>query len=288
MSNKAGVLYVVATPIGNLADIGRRAIEVLSAVDLVVAEDTRHTGRLLRHLGIDRPQTACHEHNEREVTDGLAAKLLGGASLALVSDAGTPLVSDPGFRLVRAAREAGVEVVPVPGPCAAVAALSVAGLPTDRFAFEGFLPAREAARRARLEELAGETRTLVFYEAGRRLAACLADLRRCFGAGRRAVLARELTKLHETVIAAELGELETRVADDPDQARGESVLVVAGASAPDSDRDRETDRLLGVLLDEGLPVSRAAAVAARICDVPKRRLYARAQELHDTRGGRGE
>lgn len=281
MSNSTGVLYVVATPIGNLADIGQRAVDTLRQVDLVVAEDTRHSGRLLRHLGIATSLAACHEHNERAAVDGLVARLRAGSDLALISDAGTPLVSDPGFRLVRAARAAGVSVVPIPGPCAAIAALSVAGLPTDRFVFEGFLPARHAARVARLEALVGETRTLVFYEAGRRLGACLADLCAVFGADRPAVLARELTKLHETVLDERLAELAARVAGDPDQARGESVLLVAGAPEQPGDVALEVGRLLETLLEEGITVSRAAAIAARVSGLPKRELYARAQALHD-------
>jgi 16S rRNA (cytidine1402-2'-O)-methyltransferase len=263
VSNSTGVLYVVATPIGNLADIGQRAVDTLRQVDLVVAEDTRHSGRLLRHLGI--------------ATSLAAWRLRAGSDLALISDAGTPLVSDPGFRLVRAARAAGVSVVPIPGPCAAIAALSVAGLPTDRFVFEGFLPARHAARVARLETLVGETRTLVFYEAGRRLGACLADLCAVFGADRPAVLARELTKLHETVLDERLDELAARVAGDPDQARGESVLLVAGAPEQPGDVALEVGRLLETLLEEGITVSRAAAIAARVSGMSKRELYARAQ-----------
>ncbi len=285
MSNRLGVLFVVATPIGNLADIGQRARDVLAAVDLVVAEDTRHSRRLLRHFGITTPLTAFHEHNERTAVAGLLAHLREGRDLALVSDAGTPLVSDPGYRLVRAARESGITLVPVPGPCAAIAALSVAGLPTDRFTFEGFLPPRHAARVARLGELVGETRTLVFYEAGRRLAACLEDLVTVFGAGRPAVLARELTKVHETVLDGDLGRLARRVADDPEQALGEAVLLVGGAAEARDAAAIEVDRLLQALLDEGVAVSRAAAIAARAGGGSKRELYARAQALHDARDG---
>ena len=283
MSNSSGVLYVVATPIGNLGDLGPRAVDTLREVDLVVAEDTRHSGQLLRHFGIATPLAACHEHNERAVVDGLLARLQAGSALALISDAGTPLVSDPGFRLVRAARAAGVRVVPIPGPCAAIAALSVAGLPTDRFAFEGFLPARRAARVARLEALVRETRTLVFYEAGRRLGACIADLVEVLGSDRHAVLARELTKLHETVLDGTRGELAARVAADPDQARGESVLLVDGVAEARTGVALEVDRLLKALLGEGLAVSRVAAIAVRVSGLPKRELYARAQELHDAR-----
>ncbi|HRO28513.1 MAG TPA: 16S rRNA (cytidine(1402)-2'-O)-methyltransferase, partial [Luteimonas sp.] len=196
----AGVLHVVATPIGNLGDLSPRAQAVLGAVDAICAEDTRHTRHLLAQFGIATPLLALHEHNEGEVVQRLVARLLAGESLALVSDAGTPLVSDPGFRLVRAAREAGVRVSPVPGPSALVAALSVAGLPSDRFAFEGFLPAKASARRERLLALAGEPRTLIFYESSHRIGDMLADAAAAFGGERRAVLARELTKLFETVL----------------------------------------------------------------------------------------
>jgi 16S rRNA (cytidine1402-2'-O)-methyltransferase len=288
MVSTAGVLYVVATPIGNLADLGQRALATLAEVDLVAAEDTRHSQRLLGHYGITTRLVALHEHNERGAVAGLVDQLLHGTRIALISDAGTPLISDPGFRLVRAARSAGVAVVPVPGPCAAICALSVAGLPTDRFVFEGFLPARAAARRARLEALADETRTLVFYEAGRRLAACLDDLCATFGRDRPAVLARELTKLHETVLDADLGTLAERVASDPDQRLGESVLLVGGAPEAATQMALDVERLLEALLAEGIAVSRAAAVAARVSGLPKRTLYARAQALHDARGPRSE
>jgi len=283
VSNRGGVLYVVATPIGNLGDIGRRALEVLAGVDLVAAEDTRHSRRLLGHYGITTRLFALHEHNERVAAERLVERLREGHSIALVSDAGTPLVSDPGFRLVRAARAAGLAVVPVPGPCAAICALSVAGLPTDRFVFEGFLPAKAAARRSRLAELVGETRTLVFYEAGRRLAECLQDLVGAFGGERPAVLARELTKLHETVLDADLATLATRVADDPEQTLGEIVLLVGGAPATSSVDEAAVRNLLAALLDEGLAVSRTAAVAARVTGQPRKTLYALAQALHDGR-----
>ena len=282
VSNKAGVLYVVATPIGNLADISQRALEILADVDLIAAEDTRHSRRLLGRYGIATRLVALHEHNERGAVGGLVEKLEHGGRVALISDAGTPLISDPGFRLVREARRAGIDVVPVPGPCAAICALSVAGLPTDRFVFEGFLPARSAARRARLQVLASETRTLVFYEAGRRMAACLDDLCVAFGDERPAVLARELTKLHETVLDADLTTLARRVATDPEQCLGESVLLVGGAPEPDSADAESARQLIEVLLDEGLPVSRAAAIAARVTGQSKRAVYALAQALHDT------
>jgi len=280
VSNRHGTLYVVATPIGNLADISQRALATLAAVDLVVAEDTRHSRRLLDHHGIRAKLTSLHEHNERAAVPGLVARLAAGSDLALISDAGTPLISDPGFRLVRGAREAGIDVVPLPGPCAAITALSVAGLPTDRFVFEGFLPARRSQRLAHLALLRGETRTLIFYESGRRLAETLSDLVETCGAQRPAVLARELTKIHETLIDGTLDELQQRVADDPDQVRGEIVLLVAGASDEEA-QQAEPRRLLAALLDEGLAASRAAAVAARFCNLPRRQLYRLVQEIRD-------
>ncbi len=279
----AGCLYVVATPIGNLADISARAREVLAAVALVAAEDTRHTGRLLAHLGIDRPLLSLHEHNESGRAPALVARLLAGESVALVSDAGTPLVSDPGFALVRSALAAGVAVSPVPGPCAAVAALSVAGLPTDRFCFEGFLPARPAARRSRLQELAAEPRTLVFYEAPQRLADCLADMAAAFGADREAAIARELTKLYESVYHGRLGELAERVAADADMRRGEIVCTVAGAPARPGGGGQELDRVLGVLL-QTLPVSQAAGIAASLTGERRNTCYQRAMALAGATG----
>jgi 16S rRNA (cytidine1402-2'-O)-methyltransferase len=271
----AGTLYVVATPIGNLGDVTARARETLAQVDVVAAEDTRHSGRLLASLGLDRPMLSLHEHNEAARAGEIVSTLRAGRSVALVSDAGTPLVSDPGFRVVAAVREAGLRVVPLPGPCAAIAALSVAGLPTDRFCFEGFLPAKPAARRARLGELASETRTLVFYEAPHRVAETLADLGAAFGAQRRAVLARELTKLHETVYADTLGALGERAQSDADMNRGEAVLIVAGAEpAPGGDEEAAVDLrvLLTALLAE-LPVSRAVDVAVKVTGQRRNRVY---------------
>ncbi len=273
-----GTLYVVATPIGHLGDISARAREVLGAVTLVAAEDTRHTGRLLKALGVSRPMLSLHEHNERERAGEVIGRLRAGEDVALVSDAGTPLVSDPGFSLVRAAIEAGVRVVPVPGACAAIAALSVAGLPTDRFCFEGFLPARRAARRTRLAELAGETRTLVFYEAPQRIREALEDAAGAFGAGRRAVIARELTKLHESLYHGSLGELAGRAAGDEDMARGEIVMMVAGAEERPAEEGADLDRTLQTLL-KFMPASRAAAVAAELTGARRNDCYRRALEL---------
>lgn len=267
----AGTLYVVATPIGNLGDMTTRAVEVLRAVSVIAAEDTRHSARLLSHFGIDTPTVALHEHNERNVAPRLVARLLGGEDLALIADAGTPLVSDPGFHLVRLAREAGVRVVPVPGASAAMAALSAAGLPSDRFTFEGFLPAKAAARRKRLQVLVDEPRTLVFYEAPHRLLETLADMAGIFGSGRRAVLARELTKTFETLHGDSLANLLAWAQADADQQKGEMVLVVEGAGEAAVD-EAEARRILGLLLQE-LPLGQACALAAKITGLKKKALY---------------
>jgi 16S rRNA (cytidine1402-2'-O)-methyltransferase len=267
-----GTLHVVATPIGNLGDLSPRALEVLRSVDAVCAEDTRHSRRLLAHFGIERPLLAVHEHNEEEIAAKLVERLLAGESLALVSDAGTPLVSDPGFRLVRAARAAGVRVSPVPGPSALVAALSVAGLPSDRFVFEGFLPAKASARRERLAMLAAEPRTLVFYESAHRIEETLADCVAAFGGERPAALARELTKLFETVLDGTLGELQSRVGSDPDQRKGEFVLLLRGAGE-DADAKVAEGRRLYAKLCEHLKPSQAAKLAAELSGAPRKTLY---------------
>ncbi len=275
--NTPGTLYVVATPIGNLEDISARALRVLREVKLIAAEDTRHSARLMQHFGIGTPLVACHEHNEREQGSRLVQRLLAGDDLALVSDAGTPLISDPGYHLVRNARAAGVRVVPVPGACALIAALSASGLPSDRFVFEGFLPARSTARRQRLQAVVEEPRTLIFYEAPHRLLECLADLRELFGAERPAVLGRELTKTFETIKGAPLGELHDWVAADSNQQRGECVLLVEGWQAPEGEDtlSAEALRVLDLLLAE-LPLKRAAALAAEITGVRKNLLYQQA------------
>ncbi len=270
----AGTLFVVATPIGNLEDISARAVRVLTEVALIAAEDTRHSQRLLQHFGINTPLQACHEHNERDQGGRFIARLLAGEDVALISDAGTPLISDPGFHLVRQARAAGVRVVPIPGACALVAALSAAGLPSDRFIFEGFLPAKSTARCARLETIKEEPRTLIFYEAPHRLLESLQDMGKVFGADRLAVLARELTKTFETLKGLPLGELSKWVASDANQQRGECVLLVAGWQAPEGDSavSAEALRVLDLLLED-LPVKRAAAVAAEITGARKNVLY---------------
>ena len=268
----AATLHVVATPIGNLGDLSPRAREVLADVAAVCAEDTRRSGQLLAHFGIDTPLLALHEHNEQQLAERLVARLLAGESLALVSAAGTPLVSDPGYRLVRAARAAGIRVSPVPGPSALIAALSVAGLPSDRFAFEGFLPAKASARRERLGELAGEARTLVFYESSHRIDESLADLRVAFGDGRPAVLARELTKLFETVLDGSLADLHARVVADPDQRKGEFVLVVQGRGE-DADATLVEGLRVYAILARHLPPSAAAKLAAEITGASRKALY---------------
>jgi 16S rRNA (cytidine1402-2'-O)-methyltransferase len=272
MTTAAGRLWVVATPIGNLDDMTQRAIDVLKRVERIAAEDTRHSAPLMARFGIRAPLTALHEHNEREEGERLVARMLAGAEIALISDAGTPLISDPGFRLVRAARAAGLAVSPVPGACAAIAALSVAGLPSDRFVFEGFLPAKASARRERLGELSAETRTLVFYESSHRVRESLVDMAEVFGATRGAVLARELTKLFETVIDSNLGDLVEQVTADPNQQRGEFVLLIAGNPVQEDDRLVQGRRVFALLRAE-LPPARAAKLAAAISGAPRKALY---------------
>ncbi|PNG09393.1 16S rRNA (cytidine(1402)-2'-O)-methyltransferase [Stutzerimonas stutzeri] len=270
----AGTLYVVATPIGNLEDISARALRVLREVALIAAEDTRHSSRLLAHFGIQTPLAACHEHNERDEGGRFLGRLLAGDDVALISDAGTPLISDPGYHLVRQARAAGIRVVPVPGACALVAALSAAGLPSDRFIFEGFLPAKAAGRRTRLEQLKDEPRTLIFYEAPHRILECLGDLQEVFGGERAVVLGRELTKTFETLQGMPLSELRAWVEADANQQRGECVLVVGGWQAPEGEDavSAEALRVLDLLLAE-MPLKRAAALAAEITGVRKNLLY---------------
>jgi len=269
-----GSLYVVATPIGNLDDISARALTVLRNVALIAAEDTRHSARLMQHFGIGTPLAACHEHNEREQGGRFLTRLLAGEDVALISDAGTPLISDPGYHLVRQARAAGIAVVPVPGACALIAALSAAGLPSDRFIFEGFLPAKAAGRRARLEQVKEEPRTLIFYEAPHRILECLQDMQAVFGDERPALLARELTKTFETLKGMPLAELAAWVAADSNQQRGECVVLVAGWQAPEGEEavSAEAMRVLNLLLAE-MPLKRAAALAAEITGVRKNVLY---------------
>jgi 16S rRNA (cytidine1402-2'-O)-methyltransferase len=244
----------------------------LKSVAAVCAEDTRHTRQLLAHYGVEKPLLALHEHNEGEIADKLVARLAAGDSLAVVSVAGTPVVSDPGIRLVRAGRAAGIKVSPIPGASAVIAALSVAGLASDRFVFEGFLPAKAAARRERLARLASEPRTLVFYESAHRIEDSLADMAAAFGAERPAVLARELTKLFETVLDGALVDVRAQVAADPNQRRGEFVVIVQGAG-DDADAKVVEGRRLYTKLSEYLPPSTAAKVAADLSGAPRKALY---------------
>lgn len=263
------MIYVVATPIGNLTDITARAVEVLRSVDRIAAEDTRHSGQLLKHLQINKPLIALHDYNEREQCVRL---LDAGGDIALISDAGTPLISDPGYHLVRLAHERGVQVVPIPGPCALIAALSASGLPTDRFCFEGFLSAKQHARLESLHALQSEPRTMVFYEAPHRIVETLQDMLTVFGAARHVVLARELTKQFETIKYANLQQLLDFVVADANQQRGEFVLVVAGCVAEKTALNPEALRVLEILLTE-LSVKQAAALAAKITGISKNILY---------------
>lgn len=265
-------LYVVATPIGNLGDISQRALAVLAAADLVAAEDTRHSARLLHHYSIDVPLQAYHDHSDARAQARIMACLAADGVVVLVSDAGTPLISDPGYRLVRDAQEQGYRVIPVPGACAAVAALSASGLPTDRFLFEGFLPAKAGARAARLQALATETATLVFFEAPHRVAETLEAMVAAFGAEREALLARELTKTFETLRRAPLAELSAFVAADSNQQRGEIVLAVSGQRGREQELTPDITRLL-LRLAEELPAKRASAVVADLTGLRKKVLY---------------
>lgn len=278
-NSAAGRLYVVATPIGNLGDFSPRAVETLRACSVIAAEDTRHTGTLMRHFDISTPLVSLHDHNERQRSPELVERMRGGESIALVSDAGTPAISDPGYQLVSAAAAAGVDILAIPGPCAALAAVSIAALPSDRFCFEGFLPARGAARRARLQALASEARTLVFYESPHRVRETLEDCRDSFGAARRAAVAREMTKIHESLYRGSLAELCARSQRDDDFVRGEIVIVIAGAPpAPESALGAELDRVLTLLLAE-LPLKQAARLGARILGVRDNEAYKRALQL---------
>jgi 16S rRNA (cytidine1402-2'-O)-methyltransferase len=273
----SGTLYVVATPIGNLDDLSPRARQTLAEADLVAAEDTRHSGRLLSHIGAKPRLIALHEHNEAELVGRLIVELENGKSVALISDAGTPLVSDPGYRLVAAAHEHGIKVSPIPGASALTAALSAAGLPTDRFCFEGFLPAKQKARRDALAALGREERTIVFYESVHRIADSLADMAMTFGEDRGAFVGRELTKLHEQCLHGTLGELVRAINDGSLVGKGEFVVAVAGSTV-EQESSLDTDRLLLALVDR-LSAKDAAAIAAKATGGKKNALYKRVLEL---------
>ena len=280
MTSNSGVLYVVATPIGNLADITDRAKTVLGTVELIAAEDTRHTGRLLQHLNINSKLISLHDHNERQKAFILVEHLQKGKNIALVSDAGTPLISDPGFFLVREVREAGIKVIPIPGACAMVTALSASGIATDRFIFEGFLPSKAGARRKQLQSLANESRTLVFYESTHRIEDCLTDMGETFGNKRQATIARELTKTFETIHSDSLENLVIWMQSDSDQKRGEFVVIVAGNQQSLTASEAEADRIVD-LITPHLSLALATSVAADITGERKKNLYQRALQRKD-------
>ncbi|MCA4813997.1 16S rRNA (cytidine(1402)-2'-O)-methyltransferase [Acinetobacter towneri] len=271
-------LFVVATPIGHLDDMSYRAIDVLKSVSLIAAEDTRTSAQLMKHFNISTPLTACHEHNESNKIDILIQKLLNGEDIALISDAGTPLISDPGFKLVRAAQANGIRVIPVPGACAAIAALSAVGLPSDRFSFQGFLASKQSQRLQQLEKLKDETQTLIFYEAPHRILDSVKDMAAVFGADRPVGFAREITKTFETIKKMTLGELAEFIAADHHQQKGEIVLVVGGASEEKDMEQEKLDQLLQRLLQD-LSVKAASQLAADLTGIKKKIAYQRALEL---------
>lgn len=278
-----GTLYVVATPIGNLDDLSPRATRTLASVDVVAAEDTRHSGRLLNHLGIQKRMIALHDYNEKDRAAGILTELEAGRDVALISDAGTPLISDPGYILVREARAAGHKVSPIPGPCALVAALSAAGLPTDRFLYVGFLPAKRSGRRASLESLGSEVATLVFYESPHRILESVRDIAEVLGSDREIVLGREITKAFETFYSGSVAEVLAELERDPHGSRGEFVVMVRGAMARADTGEAATmdvDRIIRVLLAE-LPVKKVAKMAAELTGLSKNELYQRALTLKD-------
>jgi 16S rRNA (cytidine1402-2'-O)-methyltransferase len=272
MSRKKGRLFVIATPIGNLDDITERAVKVLESVDVIAAEDTRHSKKLLQHFGIKTPMIPLHEHNEKRQVPHLIRQLEEGQSIGLISDAGTPLISDPGYRLVQAAHDSGNPPVPVPGPSALAAMLSVAGLPVDHFIFEGFLPARGSARRSHLQNLVAETRSLVFYESSHRIMDSLNDMSEVFGPERQCSVGRELTKKFESLYRDSLQSVLDVLAADEQQQRGEFVVVIQGAEVQDDEGIIEAQRVMDVLCEE-LPMSQAAALAAKVSGVRKKLLY---------------
>jgi len=280
MTIEAGVLYVVATPIGHRDDISVRALNILRGVTTVLAEDTRHSGQLLSSYGISTPMQALHEHNELDRVDTIVAALQRGDSLALISDAGTPLISDPGYKLVQRLRELQHKVVPIPGASAIIAALSAAGLPTDRFSFQGFLPPKSGARRQRLTELQKRSDTLVFYEAPHRIVDCLGDLNIEFGGDRHAVLCRELTKTFETFLSGTLADLLHRVSNDSDQQRGEIVLLVRGADEQElATDDVEMLRVLNILFAQQLPTRQIVDITEQLTGLPHKKIYRAALDI---------
>lgn len=274
MTDLTGILYIVATPIGNLQDITQRALETFAQVDLIAAEDTRHSGLLLSHYGIKKPFFALHDHNEQEKAHILVEKLKQGSNIALISDAGTPLISDPGFHLVRQCREAGIRVVPLPGACAAITALCASGIASDRFCFEGFLPAKSKARKDKLENIAEEDRTLIFYESTHRILDTLEDMQAVLGEGRYIVLAREMTKTWETIAGNTIKNLREWLLEDPNRTKGEMVLIVEGKPKSDNNDEISPQAVKALeLIAEELPLKKAAAIVAELYGYKKNALY---------------
>jgi 16S rRNA (cytidine1402-2'-O)-methyltransferase len=276
-----GRLFVVATPIGNLADISQRAMDTLKSVNLVAAEDTRHSRKLFTSLGIQSQLVSLHDHNERARSDSLVNRLEAGEDIALISDAGTPMISDPGFHLIRAAQDAGIQVIPMPGPSAVISALSVSGLPANRFYFQGFLPEKQAARKTALEGLVNISETLVFYESGKRMVACLENIQEILGGEREAVICRELTKLYETILRDSVDALLQGMQSGELEHRGEFVLLVAGAKATDSDVDLQLVKRLLVELGDSLPTGQLASAISRALGCPRKVVYAMALEMKE-------
>lgn len=274
MTDLTGILYIVATPIGNLQDITQRALETFVQVDLIAAEDTRHSGLLLGHYGIKKPFFALHDHNEQEKAHILVEKLKQGSNIALISDAGTPLISDPGFHLVRQCREAGIRVVPLPGACAAITALCASGIASDRFCFEGFLPAKSKARKDKLENIAEEDRTLIFYESTHRILDTLEDMQAVLGEERYIVLAREMTKTWETITGNTIKNLREWLLEDPNRTKGEMVLIVEGKPKSDNNDEISPQAVKALeLIAEELPLKKAAAIVAELYGYKKNALY---------------
>ncbi|KKZ53221.1 tetrapyrrole methylase [Haemophilus haemolyticus] len=274
MTDLTGILYIVATPIGNLQDITQRALDTFAQVDLIAAEDTRHSGLLLSHYGIKKPFFALHDHNEQEKAHILVEKLKQGSNIALISDAGTPLISDPGFHLVRQCREAGIRVVPLPGACAAITALCASGIASDRFCFEGFLPAKSKARKDKLENIAEEDRTLIFYESTHRILDTLEDMQSVLGEERYIVLAREITKTWETITGNTIKNLREWLLEDPNRTKGEMVLIVEGKPKSDNNEEISPQAVKALeLIAEELPLKKAAAIVAELYGYKKNALY---------------
>ena len=281
MSDNSGVLYVIATPIGNLQDISDRAKQVLREVDLILAEDTRHSRKLLDHLLITTPMQTYHDHNEQTVIPLVLEMLQHGSKLALISDAGTPLICDPGFHLVKTAYEQGIQVIPIPGPAAFLAALSVSGVPTDKFIFEGFLSTKSTARRKRLQELASETRTMIFYEAPHRILQILEEICDMFGGDRVVCVCRELTKKFETIYRDTCGKVLEQLAGNPMQQKGEFVIILQGSDQKDAHAASEVTRILQILLKHKISVKEVSGIVAEITGARKNEIYGLALHLSE-------